>query len=92
MAGTYSVVVHRRFQIRSIRKQRKMVASVKTTEPTHTFSIRVPESLYQELRRTSEKLQVPQNRLILEGLRSRLNGDTDVATEHSHRNGEADRE
>ena len=67
------MMLHRRFQLR---RDSKMVAHV-TTEPTHTFSIRVPESLYLLLRKRSEELKVPQARLVVEGLRTRL-GDTDV--------------
>ncbi len=70
--GNYAGPFHRRFQLR---RQKKMVAIIK--EPTHIFSIRVPESLYQLLRKRSEELEVPQNRLILEGLQTRL-GDKDV--------------
>jgi len=80
------MLVHRRFQL--TRKQ-KMVAIIR--EPTHTFSIRVPESLYRLLRKRSEELEVPQNRLILEGLQTRLGDSTDAATPNTSRSGEASR-
>ena len=68
------MMLHRRFQLR---RDSKMVAHVQS-EPTHTFSIRVPESLYLLLRKRSEELKVPQARLVVEGLRTRLGDDTDV--------------
>lgn len=73
------IYVHRRFQTRV---GKKMVA---IKEPTHIFSIRVPESLYRLLRQRSEELEVPQNRLILEGLQARLGDCTDAATPDTHR-------
>ncbi len=55
-----------------------MVAIIR--EPTRTFSIRVPESLYKLLRKRSDELEVPQNRLILEGLQARLGDSKDAAS------------
>lgn len=73
------IYVHRRFQTRVGKKM------VTFREPTHTFSIRVPESLYRLLRKRSEELEVPQNRLILEGLQSRLGDCTDAASSDTSR-------
>ena len=62
------MMLHRRFQLR---RSTKMVAHV-TTEPTHSFTIRVPESLYQRMKARAEELGIPQARLVVEGLKSRL--------------------
>lgn len=76
-----AVPLHRRFQLR---RGNKMVAQVQT-EATHTFSIRVPESLYRLLRKRSEELQVPQARLVVEGLKTRLESmDVTQSDNRSH--------
>ena len=83
------MLVHRRFQLLQ-KKRSNMVSQVHQTEATHTFSIRVPESLYRLLRARAEELKVPQARLVVEGLKTRL-GDTDVAATDSDRKDQENR-
>ncbi len=73
------MLVHRHHQLR--RNEKNMVSTT-TREPTFTFSIRVPQSLHELLQERAKELKVPQNRLVLEGLEARLNGDRTDATPH----------
>jgi len=83
------MLVHRRFQLRQREKNMVAIKSPITREPTHIFSVRVPESLYQKLKHRAEELEIPQNRLVLEGLQARLGESTDAASPDADRKTQA---